>query len=362
MKKLKKLTALLTAIGMVAAMSACGSDAASSAAASAAASAGTDAAPAATEAAAPAEAGSAAETETAAADGDTYLIGICQLVQHEALDAATQGFKDALTEKLGDKVKFDEQNASGDSANCSTIVNGFLSENVDLILANATAPLQAAAAATSEIPVLGTSVTDYATALEISDWTGTVGTNVSGTSDLAPLDQQAAMIQELFPDAKKVGLLYCSAEPNSVYQCDTIEGYLKDEGYEVERYAFTDTNDVTSVTQTACDNSDVIYIPTDNTAASNTEAIANVVLPAGVPVVAGEEGICKGCGVATLSISYYDLGYTTGEMAAKILTEGADVTTMPVETAKTVTKKYNAANCETLNITVPDGYEAISEE
>lgn len=359
MKKLKKLTALLTAIGMVAALSACGSDAASSAAASAASTA-TDAAPAAEQTAAPAEAGSTAET--AATDGDTYLIGICQLVQHEALDAATQGFKDALTEKLGDKVKFDEQNASGDSANCSTIVNGFLSENVDLILANATAPLQAAAAATSEIPVLGTSVTDYATALEISDWTGTVGTNVSGTSDLAPLDQQAAMIKELFPDAKKVGLLYCSAEPNSVYQCDTIEGYLKDEGYEVERYAFTDTNDVTSVTQTACDNSDVIYIPTDNTAASNTEAIANVVLPAGVPVVAGEEGICKGCGVATLSISYYDLGYTTGEMAAKLLTEGADVTTMPVETAKTVTKKYNVANCETLNITVPDDYEAISEE
>ena len=351
MKKLKKLTALLTALGMVAAMSACGSSAASSAAASTAA----DSAPAATEA--------AQENAAAAAAGDeTYLIGICQLVQHEALDAATQGFKDALTEKLGDKVKFDEQNASGDSANCSTIINGFLSQNVDLILANATAPLQAAVAATSEIPVLGTSVTDYATALEISDWTGTVGNNVSGTSDLAPLDQQAAMIQELFPDAKKVGLLYCSAEPNSVYQCDTIEGYLKDEGYEVERYAFTDTNDVTSVTQTACDNSDVIYIPTDNTAASNTEAIANVVLPAGVPVVAGEEGICKGCGVATLSISYYDLGYTTGEMAYKILVEGQDVTTTAVETAKTVTKKYNAANCETLNITVPDDYEAISED
>ena len=361
MKRLKKLTALLTAIGMVAAMSACGSDAASSAAASSAASAGTEAAPAATEAAAPAEAGSAAETETAAADGDTYLIGICQLVQHEALDAATQGFKDALTEKLGDKVKFDEQNASGDSANCSTIVNGFLSENVDLILANATAPLQAAAAATSEIPVLGTSVTDYATALEISDWTGTVGNNVSGTSDLAPLDQQAAMIKELFPDAKKVGLLYCSAEPNSVYQCDTIEGYLKDEGYEVERYAFTDTNDVTSVTQTACDNSDVIYIPTDNTAASNTEAIANVVLPAGVPVVAGEEGICKGCGVATLSISYYDLGYATGEMAYEILVNGADPSTMEVQSAPSFTKEYNAANCEALNITPPDDYTSIGE-
>lgn len=302
----------------------------------------------------------AAADNTAAADGKVYNVGICQLVQHEALDAATQGFKDALTEKLGEgNVKFDEQNASGDSANCATIVNGFVSNNVDLILANATAPLQAAAQATADIPVLGTSVTDYATALDISDWTGTVGNNISGTSDLAPLDQQAAMIQELFPDAKNVGLLYCSAEPNSVYQCDVIEGYLTEEGYTVARYAFTDTNDVTSVAQTAADNSDVIYIPTDNTAASNTEAIANVVIPAKVPVVAGEEGICNGCGVATLSISYYDLGYATGEMAAKILTEGADVSTMPVEYAPNVTKKYNAANCEALGITPPADYVAI---
>lgn len=302
----------------------------------------------------------ASTADTAAADGKVYNVGICQLVQHEALDAATQGFKDALTEKLGEgNVKFDEQNASGDSANCATIVNGFVSNNVDLILANATAPLQAAAQATADIPVLGTSVTDYATALDISGWTGTVGNNISGTSDLAPLDQQAAMIQELFPDAKNVGLLYCSAEPNSVYQCDVIEGYLTEEGYTVARYAFTDTNDVTSVAQTAADNSDVIYIPTDNTAASNTEAIANVVIPAKVPVVAGEEGICNGCGVATLSISYYDLGYATGEMAAKILAEGADVSTMPVEYAPNVTKKYNAANCEALGITPPADYVAI---
>ena len=302
----------------------------------------------------------ASTADTAAADGKVYNVGICQLVQHEALDAATQGFKDALTEKLGEgNVKFDEQNASGDSANCATIVNGFVSNNVDLILANATAPLQAAAQATADIPVLGTSVTDYATALDISGWTGTVGNNISGTSDLAPLDQQAAMIQELFPDAKNVGLLYCSAEPNSVYQCDVIEGYLTEEGYTVARYAFTDTNDVTSVAQTAADNSDVIYIPTDNTAASNTEAIANVVIPAKVPVVAGEEGICNGCGVATLSISYYDLGYATGEMAAKILAEGADVSTMPVEYAPNVTKKYNAANWEALGITPPADYVAI---
>lgn len=236
-----------------------------------------------------------------------------------------------------------------------------MSTGVDLILANATAPLQAAAAATADVPVLGTSVTDYATALELDNWTGTVGTNVSGTSDLAPLDEQAAMLNEMFPDAGTVGLLYCSAEPNSVYQCTQIESYLQEYGYTVEWFAFTDTNDVASVTQAACDACDVIYIPTDNTAASNTEAIANVVLPAGVPVIAGEEGICRGCGVATLSIDYYDLGYATGEMAYEILTYGADVSTMPVGTAASATKKYNAANCEALNITPPEGYEAIAE-
>ena len=342
---MKKAISLAMAAAMTMGLAACGSTASSTAAA--------DSTPA----------SSAAESEAApAADGKVYNIGICQLVQHEALDAATQGFKDALTEKLGaDNVKFDEQNASGDSANCTTIVSGFVSTGVDLILANATAPLQAAAQATADIPVLGTSVTDYATALDISEWTGTVGNNISGTSDLAPLDQQAAMIQELFPDAKTVGLLYCSAEPNSVYQCDVIEGYLNEMGIETARYAFTDTNDVTSVTQTAAAASDVIYIPTDNTAASNTEAIANVVIPEQVPVVAGEEGICKGCGVATLSISYYDLGYKTGEMAAEILADGADVSTMPVEFAPNVTKKYNAANCEALGITPPDGYEAIAD-
>lgn len=277
---MKKAVSLMMAAAMTMGLAACGSTASTDTAASAA------------DTASSTEAAASTADSTAAADGKVYNIGICQLVQHEALDAATQGFKDALVEKLGEgSVKFDEQNASGDSANCATIVNGFVSNGVDLILANATAPLQAAAQATADIPVLGTSITDYATALDISDWTGTVGNNISGTSDLAPLDQQAAMIQELFPDAKSVGLLYCSAEPNSVYQCDVIEGYLNEEGYTVARYAFTDTNDVTSVAQTAADNSDVIYIPTDNTAASNTEAIANVVIPAKVPVVAGEEGI-----------------------------------------------------------------------
>ena len=336
----RSFLAAAAACGAAAALSACGGSSASSAAASSVAS-------------------STAASVSAAADGQKFTVGICQLVQHAALDAATQGFEDALTAAFGDNVTFDFQNAQGDSATCATIANGFVSSSVDLIMANATPALQAAQAATNTIPVLGTSVTEYGVALGLDNFSGTVGGNVSGTSDLAPLDQQAAMIQELFPDAKAVGLLYCSAEPNSVYQCDVIEGYLKEEGYTVTRYAFTDTNDVTSVAQTAADNSDVIYIPTDNTAASNTEAIANVVLPAKVPVVAGEEGICNGCGVATLSISYYDLGHATGEMAAKILAEGGDVSTMPVEYAPNVTKKYNAANCEALGITPPDGYEVI---
>lgn len=292
-------------------------------------------------------------------NGGKYTVGICQLAQHDALDAATQGFQDALTEKLGDKVTFQVQNASGEFTNCATIINGFVSSKVDLILANATGALQAAASATDTIPVLGTSVTDYATALEIADWTGTVGGNISGTSDLAPLDQQAAMIRELFPEAKNIGLLYCSAEPNSQYQVDVIGGYLEEMGMTCTPYSFTDTNDIASVTQAACETSDVIYIPTDNTAANNTEAIANVVLPAGVPVVAGEAGICSGCGVATLSISYYDLGYTTGLMAAKILTGEADISAMPVEYAPQVTKMYNAENCAALGVTIPEGYEPL---
>lgn len=288
----------------------------------------------------------------------TYTVGIIQLVQHTALDAATKGFRDALTEKLGDRVVFDEQNASGDSAACATIANGFVSAGVDLIMANATPALQAAVSATADIPILGTSISHYGTALDISDWKGYTELNVSGTSDLAPLDGQAAMIKELFPDAKKVGLLYCSAEANSAYQIGVIKGYLEELGFETEEYAFTDSNDVASMAQNATE-CDVIYIPTDNTAAAYTETIANVVLPAKTPVVAGEEGICAGCGVATLTISYYDLGYKTGEMAYDVLVNGADVSTMEIAFAPQFTKKYNAANCAELGITVPDDYEPI---
>ena len=297
-----------------------------------------------------------------AADGDKYTIGICQLVQHEALDAATQGFKDEIVKELGeDAVTFDEQNAQGDSNTCSTIINSFVSNNEDLILANATASLQAAAAGTSDIPILGTAVTEYGVALDLKDFDGTVGGNISGTSDLAPLDEQAAMLQELFPDAKKVGLLYCSAEANSQYQVDTVKAALEELGYTCEYYAFSDSNDLSSVTTTAANDSDVIYVPTDNTVASNTEIINNICLHEKVPVITGEEGICAGCGVATLSINYYDLGVTTGKMAVKILKDGEDISQMPIEYAPNFTKEYNKDICEELGVEVPDDYVAIGE-
>ena len=344
--KMKKLLCIAIAAIMVLALAACGST-------------NTQTSENGDPSSAPSDAASPSAENTAPAEAQ-YVVGICQQMTHDALDAATQGFKDALNEILGEgTVEFKEGNAGGEQTNCTTIIDGFVSEGVDLILANATWPLQAAASATSEIPILGTSVTDYATALNLDNWTGTVGNNISGTSDLAPLDQQAAVIQELFPDATNIGLLYCSGEPNSVYQIETITGYLEEMGYTCTPYAFTDVNDLSSVTQTACDNSDVIYIPTDNTAASNTETIANVVIPNGVPVITGESGLCSGCGVATLSIDYYDLGYTTGEMAAQILQGEADITTMAVQSAPNVTKMYNAANCEALNITIPDDYVVI---
>ena len=332
---MKKLLSLLCVAAMIFALAACGGSQAPAAEAPAA--------------------------EAPAEEAQVFNVGICQLVQHPALDAATQGFKDALTEKLGDAVTFNEQNASGDAATCSVICNQFVSDEVDLIMANATASLQAAASATNVIPILGTSITDYGTALGIEGFTGVSGTNISGTSDLAPLDGQAQMLSELFPDAKTVGLVYCSGEPNSKFQVETIAPMLTELGYTVTEYTFADSNDVANVTASACAECDVLYIPTDNTAASCTEAINNVALVEKTPIVVGEEGICKGCGVATLSISYYDIGYETGLMAAEILTEGADISTMEVRYAPQFTKEYNVSICETQGITVPEDYVAIPE-
>lgn len=332
--KLKKAAAILIAAAMTASLAACGSS----------------------------SSGESSSESSAGSDG-TYTIGICQQMEHPALDAATEGFQDACKEKFGgDNVEFDVQNAQGEQTMCSTIINNFVSSDVDLILANATLPLQTAAQATADIPILGTSVTDFASALGISDWTGATGVNISGTCDLAPIEEQEDMLTELLPEAKTVGILYCSAESNSKYQAELFEAELEKDGIEYKEYTAADSNEIQSVVTNAVSECDAIYIPTDNTMASNTQIINNICLPAKVPVIAGEQGICSGCGIATLSISYYDIGYRAGEMAYEILAEGADISTMEIETAPQVTKMYNPAICEELGITVPDDYEAIEAE
>jgi putative ABC transport system substrate-binding protein len=348
MKKCSKLLALLMALAMVFALAACSSSETGSGS-------GSD-----TESQTPDSQTSTEPSQEPAGDQAQYVVGISQLVTHDALDAATQGFQDALNDLLPGQVTFDYQNAANDSATCSTIANGFVSANVDLIMANGTPALQAAATATADIPILGTSITEYGVALGISNFSGTVGGNVSGTSDLAPLDQQAAMIKEWYPDAKTVGLLYCSNEANSQYQVDTVQAYLEDLGYTCTQYAFSDSNDIAAVCQTAAAASDVLYVPTDNTAAANTGIIDNI-CRGNTPVFCGEEGICEGCGVATLSISYYTIGYQTGEMAAQILTGQADISTMAIQYAPEFTKEYNEAICADLGLTIPDGYTAIGQ-
>ena len=293
-------------------------------------------------------------------DGKVYTIGISQLVQHDALDAATKGFQDRLTELLGkDHVEFDLQNASNDIPTCSTIANKFVSDKVDLIMANATPALQAAANATSEIPVVGTSVTEYGTALDIKNFSGKTGYNVTGTSDLAPLDKQAAMFAELLPEAKTIGIIYCSAEANSKYQVNVVRDELEKAGCKVAEYPFADSNDIQAVVTTATQECDALYVPTDNTAANNTELINNICEPAKIPVIAGEEGICKGCGIATLSISYYDLGVATAELAYRILVGGEDPAEMEISYAATQTPKYAADRASALGVTIPDRYTAI---
>ena len=299
---------------------------------------------------------------TTAADDGKYTIGICQLVTHDALDAATQGFMDAVKAELGEEnVEFDLQNAAGDSNTCASIANAFVAAEVDLIMANATPALQAAQAATADIPILGTSVTEYGVALGLENFNGTVGGNVSGTSDLAPLEDQAAMLNEWFPDAKNVGLLYCSGEANSQYQVDTVQKFLEELGFTCKQYPFADSNDMQAVTQKAAAESDVIYLPTDNTVANAVGIVDGVCRPAKVPIIAGESAICQGCGVATLSIDYYDLGYATGKMAAEILKGDADIATMPIGYVpeEELTPMYNAEICEELGLTVLDGYTAL---
>ena len=303
-------------------------------------------------------------TSTEPKDDGKFTIGICQFLPHPALDKATEGFIAAVKAGLGDAVTFDEQNAAGEASNCTTIVNGFVASNVDLIMANATPAVAAAYNATETIPILGTSVTEYGVALGIENFSGTVGANVSGTSDLADLALQAEMVTQWVPTAQKVALLYCSAEANSKYQVNEVQKALEAKNLECKQFAFADTSDLMSVTTSAAEYADVIYVPTDNTVANNATAIDSICRPAGIPIIAGEAGICSGCGIATMSIDYYDLGYKTGEMAVEILKNGADITKMPIEytPADKVAYLYNEEICTELNIAPLEGYEKLVTE
>ena len=328
---MKKIIAMLLAVMMVLSMAACAS--------------------------------SGDEAQQGGEQKDKYKIGICQFLPHPALDAATKGFKEAVIAELGEaNVTFDEQNAAGEASNCTTIVNGLVASNVDLIMANATPAVAAAYNATEDIPILGTSVTEYGVALGIENFSGVTGMNVSGTSDLADLSKQAEMILQWVPDAKNVGLLYCSAEANSKYQVNEVKRILEEKGLTCELFAFADTSDLMAVTQNAADFADVIYVPTDNTVANNATAIDSICRPAGIPIIAGESGICGKCGIATMSIDYYDLGYATGKMAVRILRDGEDISKMKIEYAPEVQYLYNEEICNELGITPLEGYEKLVVE
>ena len=333
MKKTSKIAAIVMMLMLVLSMAGCGGSKTST-----------------TEPAAP-----------AAPAEKTYKVGICQLVQHDALDKSNQGFQDALKELLGDKVEFDYQNASGDSPVCATIANQFVASEYDMIFAIATPALQACANATQTIPVLATAITDFGVALDIDmGMNDPTGINVTGIVDLAPIDEQANQIVELFPDVAKVALLYCSAEANSLFQVDAMTEALAEKGVEAQPYSFTDSNDIQAVTTAAVEYGDLIWIPTDNTAASNGGIIANVSANANVPIVAAEESLCKSVsGVATLSISFYDIGYETGKMAYEVLVNGVDPSTMNIQSPAAVTPMYIPEVAETFGVEIPDNYEVL---
>ncbi|SEL88990.1 MULTISPECIES: ABC transporter substrate-binding protein [unclassified Butyrivibrio] len=320
-----------------------------------------------------AEAEDAAEevTEEAASEdaedpegGKTFHVGVIQLVEHPALDAATKGFEEGLEEALGEagySVEFDYQNAQGEQANCATIATKFVNDKDDLIMANATPALQAVAAATGDIPVVGTSITDYKSAGVIND-NNAPGTNVTGASDLAPVDEQIALLQKLVPDAKQVGILYCSSEANSKFQVDLAAAALDAAGIGYKEYTVADSNEIQSVVTNAIANSDCLYIPTDNTIADNMSIVKNAAWPAKLPIICGEENMCKNGGLATLSISYYDLGVTAGKQAFEILVNGKNPAEMPIEyVSEGITNEYNPETAEAIEFddALLDGLTAI---
>lgn len=296
-----------------------------------------------------------AEEAAPADDNGAYTVGIVQLMEHVALDQATQGFQDALTEKLGDSVSFDVQLAGGEATNCTPIVTKFINEGVDLIMANATPAVIAAKEATSTVPIIGTSVTDYVGA-DIVASNEAPGANVTGYSDMSDIAAHVELTQKLCPDAATVAIVYCSAEPNSVIQGDQAEVLFGEAGFETVTITASDISTLSSVVTSACEQADVIYVPTDNLFAENMEAVKNIAVPACVPVICGESGMVDNGGTATVSIDYYTLGYRAGEMAYSILAEGADPAATPIGfmTADDMELVINQESADDMGLVIPE--------
>ncbi|MCM1114157.1 MAG: ABC transporter substrate-binding protein [Clostridium sp.] len=296
---------------------------------------------------------------------DSYTVGICQLMKHTALDKATEGFQTALKDKLGDKVTFDLQIA-GEAKNCTPIAEKFVAAKTDLIMANATPALTACYSKTSEIPVVATSITNFATALKLDfEPEGQSGVNVTGTHDLAPLEKQAEQLLYFFPEVKKVGIFYCTSEANSKYQADGMKELLEKAGVTATYYTFKDTTDLQTVIAKAAADSEVIYIPTDNTAANNCAVIRTVCEDAKTPIIAGETDIALNSNaVATYSIDFYDIGYEAGLMAYEILVNGANPAEMNIRAPKKLTAQYNKDAVERYGLTdkiTADYVELVAE-
>ncbi len=287
---------------------------------------------------------------TEGGDTATYKIGINQLVQHPALDAATAGFQKAFDD-AGVDVEFDVQNANGEQATAVTIAQTFASQDLDLVLAVATPAAQAVAQAITDKPVLFTAVTD-AVAAELVDSNEKPGGNLTGTSDMAPIDEQLKLLQQIVPDAKKVGIVYASGEVNSEVQVEAAEKAAPELGLEIVSTTVTTANDIQQATE-ALGDVDAIYVPTDNMVVSGIASLVQVAEAKQIPVIGAESGTVEGGAVATLGIDYEQLGYQTGEMALKILQDGGDPATMPVEVSKSFTYVVNPGAAERMGVTIP---------
>lgn len=288
-------------------------------------------------------------------DEKVFQIGIVQLAEHPALDEATRGFQEFLTEKLGDKVQFNVQNAQGEQTNCTTIVNQFVSSKVDLIMANATNAVKAAREATSDIPIVGTSVTDYVFSGLVAS-NEAPGANVTGASDMNPVNVQVQLMKTLCPEVKTVGIVINSGEENSAIQAEEAKTAFEAEGFAVKIYSVADTNEIQTVVTAACNEVDAFYEPTDNLIAANVPTMSNITTAAGKPVICGEGGMCESGFLATYAISYYELGRAAGQQAYDILVNGADPATTPIFffDVSQLTLVVNEQNAAELGITIPE--------